>query len=144
VRLHQLWTEGGAEDACYGDTDSAFTEKERKGVGDGLGELELERVRSFQARAPKLYGYEKWNEKAGKWEAVYRAKGFPAPDGRALAGELVKRPRLRGYKSSAKLSAFFTVAENEKVAKVGFGDRFLDGESTRPPSAREAGALGAL
>jgi hypothetical protein len=143
IRLHRLWTEGGGEDACYGDTDSVFTSKSRSGVGEGLGELEVERVRSFHARAPKLYGYEKWDGKEGKWKQVYRAKGFPAPDGKALEGGLVKRPRLRGYKSSARLSAFFTVAENGKEAKVGYGDRFLDGKVTRAPDAQEAGVIGA-
>ena len=144
VRLHKLLTEGGADDACYTDTDSCLSLGERSGVGAALGDLEHSDVRYFRARAPKLYGLEKRDDGKSEWERVYRAKGFAVQDDRALLGEPVGSTRLRGFRSGAREGKFFAGDVQVRTSKVGYGDRILDGDVTRAPTVAEAGVIGEI
>ncbi len=144
ARVHALLIEGGSDDACYTDTDCCRSLQTREGVGENLGDLEHARFRGFEARAPKLYGAEDQADGETGWKRVWRAKGFPVQDGRALRGEAVGKSGMRGFRTGAREGAFFASDLNERKSVLGYGDRILDGEVTRAPTVDEANVIGRI
>lgn len=144
--LHrQLIDDGlGGASAVYCDTDSVFAEHDRTwNMGNGLGQWACEgQYEAFVSLAPKTYSYE--DPETG--EFVARAKGVPDAArhwDQLRAGVAIDRgvesfrSALRGVRDGGSLFRRKNFSRRVDPEAGFFGDRVLDGEVTRPPTAGE-------
>lgn len=141
IQLHAQLTAGGAGDAVYTDTDSAWCENERtENVGTGLGEWNAEgRYAEFQCAGPKTYRAKFDKGARGLSAPLVRAKGIPSPTWEAIStgfrSEFVSFAGLRranktGGKFFARIPSHRTVTANTGRRIAGTGG---DARTYPPP-----------
>lgn len=135
-RAQAVSFDGTGWDMVYGDTDSNLSLNRRtRRMGDGVGEWEdAGAFRNFHGRAPKMYDYEK-----GAKGLVVKAKGIHLPKNPQRALEKMKSGKPigargpKGFWSAAREGQFFQTDTVKRRVGQGYGDRLLDGQTTRAP-----------